>query len=288
MLNHISCHRPGLAAAFLLMFLFSSARGYGQEHTAVAQGAGIPGLSGSMPFGLNGPGYIELGGSHSGVSSNNPSWNEFYAHAVMSGGKNTYDLNAARQSRWGDSGWFLSAGLTRILSENWYTELSAGTSPPGGFFLPKFRVDGALNRKLLSRKQLVANVGLGYDKSKIANKALRTTVGATYYFNRPWILQGGVSFTRSDPGAVLARSQFLAITEGHEKEHYISVRAEIGREGYELIGPAVSVFDFPVHNISASWRQWVGFNWGLTFTVNRDHTPYYTRTGGTAGIFLDF
>jgi YaiO family outer membrane protein len=134
----------------------------------------------------------------------------------------------------------------------------------------------------------VANAGVGYDKSKIANNALRSSFGATYYFSAPWIVQGGVSFTRSNPGAILARTQFLAVTEGHEKEHYISVRAEIGREGYELLGPATSVFDFPVQNVSANWRQWIGFNWGLNFSVARDHTPYYTRLGGTAGIFLDF
>jgi YaiO family outer membrane protein len=277
----------GTKFAVFLLATICACGAAAQDHQPLPQGGGLPGL-GSLPGGMNGPGYLEFGGSHSGVSQSNPSWNDFYVRTMMSGGNNTLQLGAERQARWGASGWFFSGGLTRVLSENWFGELDFGTSLPGGFFLPKFRTDAYINRKLLSRKQLVTTFGFGYDKSKVQNNAIRGTVGAAYYLSAPWVLQGGVTFTKSNPGSVLTHTQYLAFTQGHDKEHFISVRGEYGREGYELIGPANGLFNFPIRGVSATWRQWVGFNWGFNAVVEHYRTPSYTRTGGTIGVFLDF
>ena len=120
------------------------------------------------------------------------------------------------------------------------------------------------------------------------NSAARGQIGGAYYFERPFIVQGGVTFTRANPGSILARSQYLAVTQGHDKEHFITLRAEIGREGYELIGPQTALFYFVVHNYSANWRQWVGVNWGFNATFDHESNFSYRRNGGTLGLFLDF
>lgn len=271
----------------LLLAVSSVAVGQNYPSTTIPQGSSIPGLGGGLPGGLNGPGYLEVGGSHSSLSEGNPSWNDAYLRGVMSGGKNVFNGELIRQGRFGDAGWYYSLGLTRTLSENWFGAVHFGSSI-GGFFLPKLRTDATINRKLLPNKQFVASAGFGYDKSKTVNSAYRTQIGGTYYFSFPIVLQGGVMWTRANPGALVARSQYLAITQGREKEHYLSVRAEIGREAYQLIGPSTTVFDFPIHNYSANWRQWLGFNWGLNFAFEHEGNPYYKRNGGTVGIFLDF
>ncbi len=271
----------------MLVLLLAWALAAQAQDQTLPQGASLPVL-GSLPGGFNGPGYLEVGGSHSGLTQNNRPWNDFYIRTVLSGGNNTLNLEADRDSRWGDHGWYFVGGLTRVLSENWFAQVNLGTSLPGGFFLPKLRVDGYINRKLLSRQQLVATAGIGFDKSKVQNHALRTSFGAAYYLNAPWVIQGGVTFTQSNPGGILAHTQYLAFTEGHEKEHYISVRGEFGREAYEITGPATGLFNFPIHGISGTWRQWIGFNWGINAAVDYYHTPSYSRAGATAGVFLDF
>ena len=261
--------------------------------TAPAPGSSLPGL-GAISLGLNGPGYIEVGGSHSQLSAGNPSWSDFYARGVLSGGRNTLNGELTREDRFGDSGWFYDVGLTRTLSEAWYAQFSAGSSI-GGFFLPKFRTDALINRKLLKRRQLVATAGFGYDKSKTVNHDIRGEAGAAYYFEYPLVLQGGVTWTHASPGNILARTQYIAATQGSQKEHFISLRYSWGREGYEIVGaptpviPAYNVlFDFPVRDISASWRQWIGPNWGLNVQIDHHEEPAYHRFGGTAGVFLDF
>ena len=254
--------------------------------TTVPQGAAIPGIGSAE--GPNGPGYLEFGGSRSELTSPQPNWTDAYVRGVINlTPANAFSLEADRQARFGDSGYFGSIGLTHSFTSNLYTNAYVGSSV-GGFFLPKFRFDGFVNYKLLPEKQLVANLGIGYDKAKTANSALRYMVGGTYYFHFPIIVQGGATFTHANPGAILATTYNLAVTEGREKEHYITFRAELGREGYEVVNVANPLVNFPIHNYSGTWRQWIGMNWGFNFNFQREINPYYNRNGATLGLFVDF
>jgi|HubBroStandDraft_1064217.scaffolds.fasta_scaffold27582_2 YaiO family outer membrane protein len=266
--------------------------------TTTAPGSSLPGFGG-LPLSLDGPGYIEAGYGHSDLTDNYSSWNDFYTRGMVSGGRNAFTGELTRQARFGDNGWFLDLGWNRTLSPAWYMQLSAGSSV-GGFFLPKLRTDALINRKLLRRRQLVATLGVGYDQSKtvgndIRPHDLRAQVGGAYYFEFPIVLQGGFMWTHADPGDVLARTQYLAINQGHDKEHFVSLRYEWGREGYEILEPSTTaapapnvLFNFPEHTITGTWRQWVGPNWGFNLNIEQHQEPAYHRLGGTLGVFLDF
>jgi YaiO family outer membrane protein len=282
----------------LLMFSYflacALAAGQSNSSATVAPGSSLPGLGG-LSLGLNGPGYIEVGGSHSSLTNHNTDWNDFYVRGTVSGGRNVINGELTREARFGDSGWYYGMGLTRTVSEEWYMQVSAAGSAGGGFFLPRFSSDAILNRKLLRSRQLVVTAGMGFDQSKTVDNDVRGQIGAAYYFQFPVILQGGVMWTHATPGDILARTQYIAATEGHDKEHFFSLRYEWGREGYEVIGgpsataPAFNVlFDFPMHNATATWRQWIGPNWGFNLDLEQHQETAYHRIGGTFGIFLNF
>ncbi|MGH9643768.1 MAG: YaiO family outer membrane beta-barrel protein [Terriglobales bacterium] len=279
-------------AFFFLAFLLPCAlAAQNSSNTTVAPGTSLPGLGGlSMAF--EGPGYIEIGGSHSSLTDGYNDWNDFYMRGMVSGGHNAFIGEISRQGRFGSSGWLGGLGLTRTLSESWYAQFSASSSI-GGFFLNRYSFDGLINRKLLTRRQLVMTAGMGYDQSKTVDHDLRGQIGAAYYFQYPIVLQGGMMWTEANPGNVLARTQFIAATQGYDKEHFISLRYDWGREGYEVVGigpgpGANSLFNFHQHTITGTWRQWIGPRWGLNFIVEQHQEPAYHRIGGTAGVFIDF
>lgn len=255
--------------------------------TTAPQGSAIPGIGSAE--GPNGPGYLEFGGSRSDLTAPQPNWTDAYVRGVVNlTPANAFSLEADRQDRFGETGYFGSIGLTHSFTSNLYTNTYVGSSV-GGLFMPKFRFDELVNYKLLPEKQLVANLGFGYDKAKTSNSDERYIAGATYYFQQlPLIVQGGAEFTNAHPGSILAKTYNLAVTEGREKEHYITVRAEIGREAYEIINTQTALFDFPVHLYSGTWRQWIGMNWGFNFNFERELNPYYNRNGATLGFFVDF
>src|SRR5437588_12487565 len=147
----------GRLAPLALVFLFSlPVPAQNKQPDLVPQGSSIPGW-GTRESGLDGPGYIEFGGSRSDLSSGSgidgrqEPWTDVYIKAVVSGGKNSFSMEATRQQRFGELGYFYTGGITRRLSEDWYAEVSGGTSSPGGLFLPKWSADGIINRKLLAR-----------------------------------------------------------------------------------------------------------------------------------------
>lgn len=279
----------------LCLCLFRCEMSLAQNSTTdtTAAGSGLPGFGGIV-LGLSGPGYIEVGGGHSALTGGYADWNDFYARGVVSGGRNVINGEITRQGRFSSSGWFGGLGLTRTISENWYGQISAGTSV-GGFFLPRYRTDALLNRKFLSHRQLVGTLGFGFDKSRTVNYDTRYQLGAAYYFQQPFILQAGIMWTYANPGSILARTQYFALSEGHQNEHFLSLRYSWGREGYEIVAPPTTftptygtLFNFPVHDITGTWRQWIGPTWGVNFVVEQHQSPSYHRIGGAAGVFLDF
>lgn len=280
----------------LIVLLLSCAVAAAQTPTSgttVAPGSGLPGL-GAVALGLNGPGYLEVGGAHSSLTDHYADWNDFYLRAVLSGGRNVWNGELTREGRFGGAGWLYDVGLARTLSEDWYAQFSAGSSV-GGFFLNTFTGDAIINRKLLSSRHLVATVGVGFDKSKTVDKDERLRAEAAYYFNFPLVVQGGAMWTYTNPGNILARIQYIAATEGYDKEHFFSLRYEWGREGYEVVGPPTTLapaysilVDFPERSITGTWRQWIGPKWGFNLDVEQHQEPAYHRWGGTAGIFFEF
>jgi YaiO family outer membrane protein len=270
----------------LAVLLVSSLAGAQQPTPPIPQGSSLPEGS-SLPLGMNGPGYLEVGGDFFDVTGN-PNWADAYANLMISGGGNVLTTELTRQDRYGGTGWYYSFGWTRSWGQSWYSDLAFGSSTVSGFFIPRVRTDAHINRKLLPRKQLVLTLGGGYDLSKTVNWDYRGQIGGIYYFERPWVVQGNVTWTHADPGNILAQSQSIAVTEGHEKEHYVTFTANFGREGYEIVGVGQSIENFRFQDYQLNWRQWIGLNWGFTITPEYETNFFYQRRGGTVGFFLEF
>jgi YaiO family outer membrane protein len=275
--------------SILLVLSLLSACGVaaGQEQgNPLPQGSAIPGIS--IPTVGAGQGYLEVGGGHSSLTQGNPSWTDAYLRGAMAVSEsNVLHTEITRQDRYGEAGWYFSAGLTHVFSPNWYADGYLGVSSRC-FFLPKYRTDAYIHRKLLPRKQLILTVGGGNDKYKDIHSDYRLNTEADYYLGSSWILQSGITWTQGNPGGTTVHTQYFAVTQGQNKRHFIVLRGEYGREAYELIGPATALVNFPIHDVSATWRQWVAPHWGFNISVERYNEPIFNRTGATVGFFLDF
>ena len=267
------------------LFLVSGLAAAQQEEAPVSPGSAVPGIF--FPGLGGGHGFIEAGGGHSALTPGNPSWTDGYLRAVFAGPTNTIQTEVTREDRYGDRGWYFTGGLTHVFNQDWYADGFVGFSSRN-FFLPKYRADGFLHRKLLPHKQLVVAFGAGYEKAKDIHSAARLNPEVNYYLRPSWVLQSGMIFTRGDPGGVMVHTQYFAVTQGQNKSHYISVRGEYGREAYELIGPTSVLVNFPIHDVSGTWRQWLGPNYGFNLTVERYNNYIFNRIGATAGLFVDF
>jgi len=267
---------------------------------AFAQGPG-PGLGASQAIGTApvplveirpaqpSGSYVELGGGVAHLSEDNPPWNGQYLKGVWQPDTaSTWYGEVTNARRYGDHGVLFSVGASQVFNPDWYGSLFAGTSS-GGFFFPRYRVDGFINRKWLPDRNLVTTFGIGYERAKDVHRDRRVFLGLTYYFPQPWIVEGGVRLNVSDPGGIRAPRAFAALTEGRDRDHYVIVRFEAGREAYQLVGDQNVLSDFSSRVASLAWRQWIGTTDG-GFQVRLEYytNPYYSRTGIEVGLFHAF
>jgi len=231
--------------------------------------------------------YVETGADYMTLTNGFGSWSGGYSRGVYQQGKNIWNAEITGQHEFGDAGVYFDAGDTYNFNADWYGALTVGSSA-GGFFWPRFRTDGFLNKKWLGRKQLITTAGVSYDMAKDVHRDHTFYLGTTYYFQKPWIVEEGLYLNISHPGAVFAPAGFVAVTQGHNKQQYITVRAGFGEEAYQLIGPTATLSQLNSETLTITWRKWMGPNWGFNFVGDYYHSPFYLRGGSTFGFFKEF
>jgi YaiO family outer membrane protein len=231
--------------------------------------------------------YVETGADYMALTNGFGSWSGGYTRCVYQQGKNIWNAEITGQHEFGDAGVYFDAGDTYNFNPDWYGALTVGSSA-GGFFWPRFRTDGFLNKKWLGRKQLITTAGVSYVMAKDVHRDHTFYVGSTYYFQKPWIVEEGLYFNISHPGAVFAPAGFVAVTQGHNQQQYITVRAGFGEEAYQLIGPTAALSQFNSETLTITWRKWMGPNWGFNFVGDYYHSPFYLRGGSAFGFFKEF
>jgi len=231
--------------------------------------------------------YVETGGNYLKLSNGFGYWAGGYTRVFYDRGPDVWDGELNAQHEFGDAGAYFAIGDTHTFNPDWYGALTFGSSA-GGFFWPHYRTDAFLNKKWMARKQLITTAGFGYYAAKDVHRDRIFFLGSTYYLERPWIVEEGMYFNVSSPGAVFAPAGFVAVTRGRTQHQFIVVRAGFGEEAYQLVGPTESLTQFQSQTVTVTWRKWLGNNWGFNFVGDYYHSPFYTRGGSSLGFFKEF
>lgn len=231
-------------------------------------------------------GDIEAYASAQSLNNGYGDWHEVGLRGHLNMGNQVLGLEAASMKRFGESGVYVGLSDTVTLDQDWFTTLSIGAGD-GAAYLPRYRIDAFLNRKLLPGRQLVATLGAGYYRAPDDHTDRNVSLGATYYFESPWVVQGEIRFNNSSPGQVKTHQQFLAATWGRVQQTQVTVRHGWGAEGYQAIGSGASLVNFDSQQSQLSVRHWLGPKWGITAALERYSNPFYVRKGATVALFWE-
>jgi len=230
---------------------------------------------------------LELSTGAQRLSNGYGDWNDISLRGAYGQSRHVFQGEASVQRRFNQDGAFIGLGDTYSFDEDWYGSLAVGAGD-GAFYLPRYRVDAALYRKFLPGRNLVGNVGAGFYKAPDGHSDRSVSLGAAYYFESPWIVEGGVRFNSSNPGSVRTHQQFAAVTWGRDKQDLVTGRYTWGGEGYLATGPATQLVNFDSREASISWRHWLNPRTGVLVGANRYSNPLYQRSGINVGIFHNF
>ncbi len=237
---------------------------------------------------ITGPNYVEAGVNYHNVSNNQGNWSgQFIAGQVQTDPWNRWNAQLQHQKAFHDEGYLVAVGNTHTFDEEWFSNVGIALGTNANF-LSRFRADAAINRRWPGMQNLVTTAGLSYSRAENTYSSTGLLLGASYYFNAPWVIQGGVRLDRSDPGSVYGYSTFGAVTYGYQKRFFLTATAGYGREAYQLLGAGAVVNEFNSHNFGLNWRQWIGEDWGFNLGSEYYTNPAYHRTGGTFSIFKEF
>lgn len=198
-----------------------------------------------------------------------------------------FTLDVTRLDRFDDDGTQFTVGNIHQFSERWFTQLYVAGSA-GGFFWPDVRVDGSVSRRWFKDKRLVTTLGGGYFDAKDVHEDKRAYIDAAYYFERPFVLQGGIQIYVSDPGSVDSTSGYVAASYVNSKVRIVSIKGGFGDQAYQAITATNFVVDFPYHSVRATWREWVGRTWGINIAAEHYSSEVYDQNGFELGFFKEF
>lgn len=231
---------------------------------------------------------LEFGLHRSDLTQGNPTWSGGFVKGAWQRNPDVVWLGeVSAQHRFDDRGVYLSLGATRVFNRDWYGALFAATSA-GGFFLPRLRLDAFISRKWLDKRNLVTTAGLSHIRAKDEHRDMNLFLGTSYYFETPWIVEGGLHFNRSDPGGVAANNAYFAVTRGRAGDYYLTLRHSAGHEAYQLIGPDATISDFFSRSSSLVWRKWLSPRVGFNLRAERYSNPFYRRNSVEVSTFQDF
>ena len=214
-------------------------------------------------------------------------WREFGLRGIYQLGEHQLSAEAMNTTRFNENGNYLCLGDTLVLSPDGYASLNVGAGD-GAPYLPRYRLDAFLYRKFLSDQRLVGSLGLGRYRAPDGHQDDNASIGLTYYFSQPWVVQGQIKHTRSQPGSIDTRQYFVAATWGHHQHTLVTGRYGWGQEGYQSLGDAQFITQFTSRQKTLTVQHWMGLDWGLKVTVDHYHNPYYDRHGLNVAVFKDF
>ena len=230
---------------------------------------------------------LELSVGAQKLSAGFGNWNDITLRGVYAMPAHVIQSEISQNRRFGQSGTFVSVGDTYTFNEDWFGSASLGVGD-GAFYLPKYRVDASVSRKLLEKRNLVASLGYGYYNAPDGHVDNSVALSAAYYFEVPWVVEAGVRLNRSNPGAIHTTQQFVAATYGRDKQNLVTARYGWGGEGYLATTADTQLVNFKSKEASLSWRHWVNPTTGWLVSANRYENPSYNRRGVNLGLFHSF
>lgn len=234
------------------------------------------------------PATWDVSATHSKLSANLPDGELLSVRAAWALPKgDSVQAELVRERKFGELGGVFALAYTQVFSPDWF---GTGTlvAGQGGPNWANFRIDTQVSKKWLSQRQLVTSLALNhatYDNDR-SDSGLR--LSAAWYLDLPAVLEAGVTFNLSQPGSVNSTMPYASVTFGQTGQQYLSLRLSNGTEAYQALGTSAQLVNFHSRTVSATWRRWIGPQWGLTAQAEHYRNPTYQRQTLGLGLFAQW
>lgn len=232
-------------------------------------------------------GSIEVGALAHNVTGELGDWRGEFARAVIYQGYNVWNAELLDIRQFGERTQVAALALTHTINDDWYASGAVAASTQGNT-QARLRLDTSLSRKWLKQRNLVTTVGIGAADARDGHRDYGLLLNAAYYFDSPWVVEGGIRFNHSNPGSVLSNGKFVAVTYGREKQNVYILRYGFGSEAYQSIGGDALLSNFNSDVLTLTWRTWLAKDLAFQTKGEVYRNPYYDRRGLELSVIKEF
>lgn len=219
------------------------------------------------------------------------SWQDTALRGLYRKGDHLWGMDLVHADRFSEKGDYAGLQDTLELNPDWRVSLGYGMGSRVNW-LPRYRLDGFVHHNWAAQRNWVTSLGLGEYRAHDEYRSRWASIGLSAYMDSdslgPWVAQAEVRWTRTDPGQVDTRQQFVALTWGKHRIDQITWRHAWGREGWQALGDARLLVDFASRQDTLAWRHWIDAQWGVRLEAEHYRNDQYRRTGVSLGVFRDF
>lgn len=199
-------------------------------------------------------------------------------------GGNILHLEALKEKKFSTQGGIAGIGFTKALSPDWSVAANLALGH-GGANWATSRVDVEAAVKWGEARNTVTRAGL-YKARFAGNRSdWGLQLAVAHYLPIALVLEAGMLFNTSEPGAVQSHMPFISATAGREGHQYVTFRLSSGTEAYQAVDVDRQLVDFRSQTFSLGWRRWLDRQSGVIVQAEHYRNPSYERTTLGAGLF---
>lgn len=196
-------------------------------------------------------------------------------------------LDLGRAARFGDEGFGLGVGYFRHLRRDTIVSLglSSGT---GDVIFPEWRFDAGLRRTGLDDGRLLVDLGYTHTQSKAENSSDGASAGLMWYVKDPWALGLDGRIEIGHPGSAVAHNLGASAHFGLYREFYLSLRGEVGRVAYTLVGPNDALVEYDSRGLRASMTWYVRDDRGVALDATLTDADFFVLRSLGVRVFREW
>lgn len=191
-------------------------------------------------------------------------------------------LGVSRETRLNKTGWLGNVSNTHMLSSIWTSHLSA-TAGTDVFYLPRYRFDGQLARKLGGPRAWIVTGSLMHSAARDEHSDVGAGVGVARFLTPALAVDASVMWKRTMPEDFISRRQNAGVAWYHPQRE-VSVRTGFGEEGFQLVSADSVLVGFNSHDVTGRWLEWISATVGIAISATYYGNADYHSSGYSATV----
>ena len=234
---------------------------------------------------------VEVEAIHHRLGAGYADWHDASIQADYVQSHHVWSGELLQANRFGENGTFIGLSDRITLAPRWDLSLGVGLGS-GGRWLPRESANAFVHHRWAQQGNWVTHLGTGHAKARESYRDRWSSLGVSAYLEPhvqiPLVVQAEVRWSRSDPGSVNTRQQFVALSWGHQGFTQITARHGWGREGWQLLDDANTITNFASRQNTLTVQHWISSEWGLKFSADHYRNDSYSRRGLGMAVFREW